>query len=94
MPDSPPRAPGAAEPAETAASILAVGQFVPGVDVNANLASIDELAASASVRGASLVVVPEYSSYFTPTMGQDWLYAAEPLDGHFITGLGAIGSRR
>jgi len=76
------------------ASILAVGQFVPGADMNANLASIDELAASASVRGASLVVVPEYSSYFTPTMGQDWLYAAEPLDGHFITGLGAIASRR
>ena len=74
MADSPPRAPGAAEPAEpadSAASILAVGQFVPGADVSANLASIEELAASASVRGASLVVVPEYSSYFTPTIGQD-----------------------
>ena len=93
MADSPPRAAGAAEPADSAASILAVGQFVPGVDVNANLASIAELAASASVRGASLVVVPEYSSYFTPTMGQDWLDAAEPLDGRFVYGLAAIARR-
>jgi deaminated glutathione amidase len=70
--------------------IVAVAQFVPGEDPTANLAAIAELAASAVDRGASLVVFPEYSSYFTPTMGQDWLDAAEPLDGPFVTGLASI----
>lgn len=93
MADSPPRATGAADPVDSAVSILAVGQFAPGADVNENLSSINELAASAVDRGASLVVFPEYSSYFTPTMGQDWLDAAEPLDGSFVTGLAAIARR-
>ncbi len=93
MADSPPRPTGPAGPVDSGASILAVGQFVPGADVKENLASINELAASAVDRGASLVVFPEYSSYFTPTMGQDWLDAAEPLDGSFVTGLAAIARR-
>ncbi|MCY7413459.1 MAG: carbon-nitrogen hydrolase family protein [Salinibacterium sp.] len=73
--------------------ILAVAQFVPGTGVNDNLASIAELAASAVARGASLVVAPEYSSYFAPSRGRHWLDAAEPLDGPFVNGLASIARR-
>ncbi len=36
------------------------------------------------------MVAPEYSSYFTPEMGADWVAAAESLDGVFVTGLASI----
>lgn len=71
-------------------SLVAVAQFAPGADRTANLSAIRELATSAAARGATLVVAPEYSSYFTPEMGPDWLAAAEPLDGEFVTGLATI----
>ncbi len=71
-------------------SLVAVAQFAPGADRTANLATIRELATTAAARGATLVVAPEYSSYFTPDMGADWLAAAEPLDGEFVTGLATI----
>ncbi len=71
-------------------SLLAVAQFVPGDDATLNLAVMRELATAAVARGATLVVFPEYSSYFTPTMDQSWLDAAEPLDGPFVTGLAAL----
>ena len=69
---------------------IAVAQFAPGADRDANLAVMRELATTAAERGAGLVVFPEYSSYFTPTMGADWIEAAEDLDGPFATGLAAI----
>jgi predicted amidohydrolase len=71
---------------------IAVAQFAPSDDRDANLAVMRALAATGAQRGASLVVFPEYSSYFTPTMGPDWIAAAEPLDGHFATGLAAIAA--
>jgi predicted amidohydrolase len=69
---------------------LAVVQFAPVADTEANLRSIAALAATAVERGASLVVFPEYSSFFTPTMGQEWADAAEPLDGGFATSIGEL----
>jgi predicted amidohydrolase len=69
---------------------IAVAQFAPGADSVANLAVIADLAATAVGRGATLVVFPEYSSYFTPTMNADWVDAAQTLDGPFATGLAAI----
>src|SRR4051812_3841478 len=74
-------------------SLIAVAQFAPGADRDENLAAITGLAEAAAARGATLVVFPEYSSYFTPTMGQDWLDAAEPLDGQFVAGLAALAVR-
>ena len=74
-------------------SLVAVAQFVPGDDGSLNLAAMLELATAAVARGATLVVFPEYSSYFTPTMGQGWLDAAEPLGGPFVTGLTALAVR-
>ena len=71
---------------------VAVAQFAPGSDTAANLEQIRSLATTAASRGATLVVFPEYSSYFSAEMGQDWLAAAEPLEGPFagaIAGLAA-----
>jgi len=71
---------------------IAVAQFAPGPDRDANLAVMRGLAATAARRGATLVVYPEYSSYFTPTMGPDWIAAAEAVDGAFAQGLAAIAA--
>ncbi|MFN4002248.1 carbon-nitrogen hydrolase family protein [Microcella sp.] len=77
--------------ASVAASI-AVAQFGPVADRAANLTAMRSLALHAVEQGAGLVVFPEYSSYFSPTMGPDWLAAAEPLDGTFVEGLGDLAS--
>jgi predicted amidohydrolase len=69
---------------------IAVAQFAPGDDKAANLERIRDLATTATSRGAKLVVFPEYSSYFTPEMGEHSVAAAETLDGPFVAGLEAI----
>jgi predicted amidohydrolase len=74
-------------------SRIAVAQFAPTDEQGANLAEMLELATRAADRGATLVVFPEYSSYFTPTMGQDWVDAAEPIDGPFVTAVAALARR-
>lgn len=74
-------------------SLLAVAQFAPGDDRDRNLAVIDEFASEAAGRGASLVVFPEYSSFFEPELGDASVAAAEPLDGEFVAGLAAVATR-
>lgn len=71
---------------------IAVAQFGPVADRDANLAAMRSLALHAVQQGAGLVVFPEYSSYFSPTMGPDWLAAAEPLDGPFVAGLADLAA--
>jgi predicted amidohydrolase len=71
---------------------IAVAQFAPVANVADNLASIRDLATTAAQRGASLVVFPEYSSYFTAKLGQDFVDAAQPLDGGFVAGLRALAT--
>ena len=71
---------------------IAVAQFAPTTDGAANLASIRELATTAVGRGAKLVVFPEYSSYFASTLGQDFVDAAQPLDGEFVAGIRALAT--
>lgn len=71
---------------------VAVAQFAPVADRTANLAGMRALALRAAEQGADLVLFPEYASYFTPTMGPDWLAAAEPLDGPFVAGLADIAA--
>lgn len=73
---------------------IAVAQFAPTADAASNLAEIERLAGLAISRGASLVVFPEYSSWFTPTMGPDWVEAAQSLDGPFVSGLIALAADR
>jgi predicted amidohydrolase len=76
--------------AEDAPYAVAVAQFAPSADTAANLEEISRLAVDAASRGAMLVVFPEYSSYFTPTMGADWVEAAQTLHGPFVRGLAEI----
>lgn len=71
---------------------IAVAQFAPGPDSAANLAQLRALATTAAGRGAVLVEFPEYSSYFTSTMGQDWVDAAQAIDGEFATGVAAVAA--
>jgi predicted amidohydrolase len=73
-------------------SAIAVAQFAPVADSAANLASIRSLAATAAARGATLVVFPEYSSYFEPSLGRGFVDAAEPVDGPFVSGLASIAA--
>jgi deaminated glutathione amidase len=75
---------------EPAAVGVAVAQFAPGDDEAANLDAIRRLARDAAARGARLVVFPEYSAYFTPAMGDDWVDHAQPLDGPFVAALAGI----
>jgi len=72
---------------------IAVAQFAPGADAEANLAEITRLTELAAARGARLVVFPEYSSYFTPEPGWDWPAAAERVGGRFTDHLSALSTR-
>jgi predicted amidohydrolase len=78
-------------PADLADGVaIAVAQFAPSDDGEFNLESIRTLATAAAERGAKLVVFPEYSSYFSPTLGQNFVDAAEPLDGPFARRITAL----
>lgn len=79
-------------PAASDAVAVAVAQFRPGADQGENLRALRALAETAVDRGAALVVFPEYSAFFEPVMGQAFVDAAEPLDGPFVTALGALAS--
>jgi deaminated glutathione amidase len=72
---------------------VAVAQFAPGADTDANLEVIRDLATAAATRGAQLVVFPEYSSFFVNPVGAAFLEAAEPLDGPFVTELAELATR-
>ncbi|UFS59953.1 carbon-nitrogen hydrolase family protein [Subtercola endophyticus] len=69
---------------------VAVAQFAPTADVDANIAEIRRLTEVAVTRGAALVVFPEYSSHFAAPLGPTALAAAQPLDGPFAAALSAI----
>lgn len=71
---------------------VAVAQFAPTDDVAANRHTIEGMSRLAAQRGASLVVFPEYSSFFVPELGQRSVDAAETLDGEFVTALFALAS--
>jgi predicted amidohydrolase len=73
-----------------AGSAIAVAQFAPVADPVSNLDAMRVLVERAAGRGATLVVFPEYSSYFEPELSQGFVDAAEPVDGPFVTGLAAI----
>jgi predicted amidohydrolase len=68
---------------------VAVAQFAPGEDRVHNRDVVAGLVAVAASRGARLVVLPEYASYFTDPLGPSFARNAEPLDGAFVNGLAA-----
>ncbi|WP_123506167.1 carbon-nitrogen hydrolase family protein [Frondihabitans sp. PhB188] len=81
------------DPRSSDSMLVAVGQFAPGADPEANLAEIERLAERAAARGAAIAVFPEYSSFFEPDLGPRYVELAQPLDGPFVTGLGRIAAR-
>lgn len=78
---------------DAAGFALAVAQFAPTDDADANLAEIARLAELAVARGARMVVFPEYSSWFTATPSEEWLGGAQPVDGPFTAGLRELADR-
>jgi predicted amidohydrolase len=77
----------------TAMSAIAVAQFAPGADIAANIAEMTRLAETAALRGASLVVFPEYSMFFAGALGPDWVGAAQSVDGAFASALASLSAR-
>lgn len=71
---------------------VAVAQFAPGTDKDANLEQIREHAGSAARRGARVLVVPEYSMFTAPKLDHRVVEAAEPLTGSFVGTLGEIAA--
>ncbi|HEU0205631.1 MAG TPA: carbon-nitrogen hydrolase family protein [Pseudolysinimonas sp.] len=71
---------------------IAVAQFAPGDDTDDNLERMSRLAGDAANRGALLVVFPEYSSYFTPTMDATWAEHAQGLHGPFVRALAELAT--
>jgi len=72
------------------APVVAVAQFAPGPDPDANLAAIRRLSLDAVAAGAGLVVFPEYAQFFDRAPGPSWSPMAEPLDGTFVAALGDL----
>ncbi|MBG6240089.1 putative amidohydrolase [Mycetocola sp. CAN_C7] len=69
---------------------IAVAQFAPEADTEANLFAMRVLAERAVERGASVVVFPEYSSYFSNPLSEELVAHAEPIDGIFVGSLAGL----
>ncbi|MBS1673200.1 MAG: carbon-nitrogen hydrolase family protein [Actinobacteria bacterium] len=79
----------------SSASVLAaVCQFAPIADLTANRTRIGALVAEAAARGARLVVLPEYSSYFVDPLDASLAENAEDLDGPFTRHLQALAAEQ
>ncbi len=77
---------------ESAALPVAVCQFAPTASREDNRDRIANLVAEASARGARVVVLPEYSSYFVDPMDASLAANAEDLDGDFVATLAALAA--
>lgn len=75
-----------------AAPLVAVCQFAPDASPERNRERIGALVAAAAQRGAHVVVLPEYSNYFTPKMDGALAQNAERLDGRFVETLRALAA--
>ncbi|HEY1133132.1 MAG TPA: carbon-nitrogen hydrolase family protein [Nocardioides sp.] len=62
---------------------IALCQMLTTEDKEANFDQMRRLAADAVARGADLLVFPEFAMFELPAMSQDFVAAAEPLDGPF-----------
>ncbi|WP_280401242.1 carbon-nitrogen hydrolase family protein [Nocardia carnea] len=74
------------------APALAVVQFAPHTDIDANLAALTEHVRSAAARGARIVIAPEYSMFALGRLDERIHAAAQPLDGPFVTALGRLAA--
>ncbi|MEU4316597.1 carbon-nitrogen hydrolase family protein [Nocardia sp. NPDC024068] len=71
---------------------VAVVQFGPHTDIDANLAALTERVRSAAARGARVVVAPEYSMFALGRLDDRVFAAAQPLDGPFVTALAGLAA--
>ncbi|MQY19950.1 carbon-nitrogen hydrolase family protein [Nocardia macrotermitis] len=71
---------------------VAVVQFDPYTDKDANLDMLREHVRAAAARGARVVVAPEYSMYAVTRLDQRVIEAAEPLTGRYVTGLRGLAA--
>ncbi|GAA3761831.1 carbon-nitrogen hydrolase family protein [Microbacterium kribbense] len=85
MPDEP----GLAAPAVA----VAVAQFAPTADADANLAEITRLTDIATARGARVVVFPEYSSAFIDPFDASLAAHAQDVGGPFTAALTRLAAR-
>lgn len=69
---------------------VAIAQFAPTADKQANLRVIAELADTAAADGARVLALPEYAMFTVPTMTDEFVTTAEPLDGEFVSSLGEL----
>ncbi|NNH69744.1 carbon-nitrogen hydrolase family protein [Nocardia uniformis] len=76
----------------TAAVDIAVIQFGPGTDVDANLAALRAEVRAASELGARVVVAPEYAMFAVTRLDERVVAVAEPLTGPFVNGLRGIAA--
>ncbi len=72
---------------------LAIAQFAPAGDAEANLTQIGELTALAAARAAHVVVFPEYSSFFIDPFDETLVAHAQDLDGPFVTALSGLAAQ-
>lgn len=77
----------------TTSVTVAVAQFAPGEDKDANLETVRGLVAEAATQGANLVVFPEYSMFTASKMDERFLRSAESLDGPFVSALQELARR-
>lgn len=73
---------------------VGVAQFSPTADAAANLDTIAGLVRTATDRGATVVVFPEYSSYFVDPFDESLAAHAQDIDGPFTQGLRALAAER
>lgn len=74
----------------SAAVPVAVCQFAPTDSRESNRDRIAKIVADAAGRGARLIVLPEYSSYFVNPMDETLVAHAETLAGEFVQTLTAL----
>ena len=72
---------------------IGVAQFAPTAETAVNLESIAQLVATASDRGARVVVFPEYSSYFVDPFDESLAANAQELDGPFVQALTRLAAQ-
>jgi predicted amidohydrolase len=70
--------------------IIASGQFSAGRDPRRNLLHIGQLMEAAALGNADLLVLPESSLYASTEPPSVLADVAEPLDGPFVSGIGAL----
>ncbi|MEW5810830.1 MAG: carbon-nitrogen hydrolase family protein [Actinomycetota bacterium] len=77
----------------TTSVTVAVAQFAPGEDKDANLEAVSGYVTEATDQGANLVVFPEYAMFTASAMDERFLASAESLDGPFVSALQELARR-